>query len=222
MASTPTVLRAAPSERDLPALPAGRRLPRSFAVAVFAAVLGALLFASILSGLDHRRTVLAVNRNVAAGSVLTVEDLRTVKVGADPGVALVDADARRRVIGRVAAVPLAAGSLLTTAQLGSTTDLAPGDAVVGVLLEPGRYPPGLRGGDRVSVVSAPGGVVVSNETPTAITSGVVESAESAPGSGGVVARLRLPAAAAPAVAGEAAARRVTLVLVPPTTPEANR
>lgn len=222
MSSSPTVLRAAPAEPDEAALPIGRRVPRSFAVAVFAAVLGALLFASILSGLDHRRTVLAVTRNVSAGDVLTAEDLRSVKVGADPGLALVGVDARRNVIGRVATVPLTAGSLLTSAQVGSASQLAAGEAVVGVLLEPGRYPPGLRGGDRVAVVSAPGGVAFSNDTPNTISSGVVESADPAPGSGGVVARLRLPAAAAPMVAGEAAARHVTLVLVPPASPETHR
>ena len=222
MASSPTVLRGAPAEPDVAVMAAGRRIPRSFAVAVFAAVLGALLFASAFSGLDHRRTVLAVTRNVSAGDVLTAEDLRPVKVGADRGLALVGAAGRSRVIGRVAAVPLTADSLLTSAQVGSASQLAAGEAVVGVLLEPGRYPPGLRSGDRVAVVSAPGGVAISNDPPSTITSGVVESTDPAPGSGGVVVRLRLPTDTAPMVAGEAAARRVSVVLVAPTTPETHR
>lgn len=216
MASSPTVLRAAPADTDGAPVTSGRRLPRSFTVAVFAAVLGALLFASVLSGLDHRRSVLAVARTVPAGDVLTDEDLRPVKVGADPGLALVNANARHQVVGRVAAVPLVAGSLLTAAQVGSA-NLDQGEAVVGVVLEPGRYPPGLRAGDRVTVVSAPGSAVISTQPPMSLTAGLIESADAAQGSGGIVARLRLPADAAPAVAGEAAAHRVTLILVPSST-----
>ncbi|HVW35147.1 MAG TPA: SAF domain-containing protein, partial [Acidimicrobiia bacterium] len=161
MATSPSRLRAAPEN---PANPVGAPLPtrRSYPLigtGLLAALVGALLFATISAGSDHRRVVLVVAHPVAAGDVISAGDLSTVKMNPGRGVVFMPAAAQGKVVGRSAAVALVPGSLLVPAQLGSPSGLADGQAAVGLLLEPGRYPPGLRSGDHVAVVSAPTGPV---------------------------------------------------------------
>jgi hypothetical protein len=184
------------------------------AAGLLAALLGALVFVTVVSGIDDRQEVLAVSRPVAAGDALSRADLRVVKVSVGKGAVLVRADSEDRVVGRVAAVPLAAGSLLVPTQLGSTAGLAAGQAAVGLFLEPGRFPPGLRAGDRVAVVDAPSGPVPEGSGPGRLGVGVVEGVEPAAGTAGLVVRVRLAEESSGLVAAEGAARRVAVVLLP--------
>lgn len=214
MATTQPRLRAAADEPPVPSAPAATR--RSYpvlAAGLLAALVGALLFSTIASGFDTRHAVLAVARPVAAGDVLTRDDLHTIEVNAPSSAGLVAAGDLNRIVGRAAAVPLVAGSLLASGHLGSARGLESGQAAVGLLLDPGRFPPGLRSGDRVAVVSAPTGPLPTGAAPR-LGTGVVEAVAPAPGTSGVTARLRLGADQSDVVAAEGAARRVALVLLP--------
>jgi hypothetical protein len=215
LATTQSRLRAAVDEPPAPASPtASRRSYPVLAAGLLAALVGALLFATIASGFDDRRSVLAVARPVAAGEVLSPDDLRTIKVTAGDGARLVAAEDLDRIVGRTAAVTLVAGSLLAPGHLGSAIGLGDGQAAVGLLLEPGRFPPGLRSGDRVAVVSAPTGPLPASGETVRLGTGVVEEVASASGTSAVTARLRLGAEQSDLVAAEGAARRVALVLIP--------
>jgi hypothetical protein len=215
LVTTQSRLRAAGEETPVPATSTvTRRSYPVLAAGLLAALVGALVFSTIASGFDHRQAVLAVARPVPAGNVLTRDDLRTTKVSADTGAGLVAARDMNRIVGRTAAVALVAGSLLAPGHLGSASGLDSGQAAVGLLLEPGRFPPGLRAGDRVAVVSAPTGPLPAVASTLRLGTGVVEDVAPAPGTSGETVRLRLGAEQSDIVAAEGAARRVALVLLP--------
>lgn len=215
MATTQSRLRAASDETPV-AVPsaAARRSYPVLAAGLLAALLGALLFTTMASGFDDRRSVLAVTRPVAAGDVLSADDLRTIKVTAGGGAGLVAAEDMDRIVGRTAAVALVPGGILAPGQLGSASGLEDGQAAVGLLLEPGRFPPGLRPGDRVAIVSAPTGPLPTAGEPVRLGTGVIEEVAAAAGTSAVTTRLRVGAEDSDLVAAEGAARRVTLVLIP--------
>src|SRR5438105_14726346 len=101
-----------------PSTNGGRVLPparqRSIPLAVLGVLLcflGALVFGALHLRLDHRASVLALARPVAAGQVIHDSDVREVRVSAD-GLDTIASTDRASVVGHVAAVPLAAGNLL--------------------------------------------------------------------------------------------------------------
>lgn len=179
-----------------------------------AALLGALLFATMSIGSDQRQAVLVVRRSVAVGNIVTGDDLAVVKMAPVKGVGFVAAADQAKVVGRPAAVPLVPGGLLVAGQLGSPAGLVDGQAAVGLQLEPGRYPPGLRSGDHVAVVSAPTGPVPAWGESLRLGSGVIEDTALAATGGGILVRVRVDAPASDRIAAEGAARRVALVAVP--------
>lgn len=127
------------------------------------AVLGVVLVAACALGflvtsvnLGARSAVLEVADTVRAGQVITAADLRSVQVAAGPGVAVIPAQQESSVLGRRAAVTLTAGSLLTQAQLGTSTVPGAGAAVVSVLVKFGAYPADLAPGAQVAVATATG------------------------------------------------------------------
>ena len=215
MASSPSRLRAAPADAAAlaPPTPSRRSYPL-IGAGLLAALLGALLFATIGASSDHRRAVLVVAHPVAAGDVVSTDDLANVKMSPTKGVGFMAAADANKVVGRTAAVALVPGSLLLPAQLGSPAGLTDGQAAVGLLLEPGRYPPELRSGDHVAVVSAPTGPVPDTGESLRLGTGVVEDLAPAAGAGGITIRVRLDGMVADRVAAEGAARRVALVLLP--------
>src|SRR3954447_6874936 len=112
-----------------PSTNGGRVLPparqRSIPLAVMGVLLcflGALVFGAVHLRLDQRKVVLAVAHPVAAGQVIKSSDLRTVRVSAT-GVATISETERSSVVGHIAAVPLAPGSVLVRSQLGSAASL---------------------------------------------------------------------------------------------------
>lgn len=111
-----------------------------------------LVFAVASVRLGGGTEVLALTRPVAAGQVLSPGDLRAVRLGAGGGLGLVAATGETAVVGRPAAVPLAAGSLLVGSDLGAPPASSAGFDVVAVALKAGQFPPDLAPGDRVQVV----------------------------------------------------------------------
>jgi len=186
---------------------------------IAAALVGSVVAASVALSADRRQPVLVVARTIDAGRLITAGDLRTVRVGAEEGLPVVLSSHRASVVGRVAAVPLASGTLLQPAHLGATPDLASGEASVGVALEPGRFPPRLGAGDHVVAVGSPTGT--GEGEPTELGSGVVTSVEPI-GSGGssgpgVIVGVRLRRDVAAPVAAAGAGRRLSsFFLLPPS------
>lgn len=156
MATTATAPRTNGQRAGEPARPGlgrgrGRQLP--LVVVGVLLVLGcALAFTDASLHLGSREEVLVVARPVSAGQILTGADLRVAKVSTGSGLEVVASGAEATVVGRRAAVPLVAGSLLAASEVGSTPPVGTGYDVVAVGLKSGAYPPDLAPGDRVLVV----------------------------------------------------------------------
>ncbi|HEV2071882.1 MAG TPA: SAF domain-containing protein [Acidimicrobiales bacterium] len=140
------------------AVPVGkaqRRLPEvlvGLAVVGVAALAAVLWSASATTGED----VLALRNPLAAGQVVTFEDLRTVEITRPRDVPVLASTASSEVIGRRALAPMAPGTLVVPGQFASTPPVEAGKAVVGLALSAGEYPTGrLTPGDQVAVVLTP-------------------------------------------------------------------
>jgi flagella basal body P-ring formation protein FlgA len=181
-----------------------------------AVVLGALLFAGLYVGLDRRRPVLVVTRPVAAGALITAEDLGEAKASVGPSMAL-SASRRRDVVGKAAATGLVPGSLLAPSQVGGSSALQRGEALVGLSLKSGQFPAALRPGARVQVVDVgrPSGTadqtrpVVLSETAVVTAVGRPEAS-----TGATPMSVSLPEREAAAVVAASAAGRASLVVLP--------
>ena len=105
-----------------------------------------------LSAVD-KSPALAVVGSIERGQTLSASDVRVVYVASDNALArLTEADLNT-VVGRVALVDLAPGTLLTRSVVADRPALEDGDGIVGLSLEPGGYPAmGLSPGDLVNVV----------------------------------------------------------------------
>ena len=180
---------------------------------IAAALMGSVIAATAALSADRREPGRALTRPVQVGHVFSRDDVRTVRVGADRSLAVVRASARSSVMGRVATGSLPAGTLLQPAHFGAAPNVAPGEASVGVALEPGRFPPHLGPGNRVVAVAA---VPTADGTGGSgdLATGVVTAVEPLSSGSGVVVGLQLPRETACVVATAASTRRLSLVLLP--------
>lgn len=112
------------------------------------------LAAVIFTSVGSRREVLSLAHQVEQFSELKREDLRVVRVAADPDVDVVPADRIDELVGRVAATDLVDGSLLDEDQLLERDERLVGadEAVVGAVLAAGDSPGNLAAGADVEVV----------------------------------------------------------------------
>jgi len=200
--------------------PKGRKRRPALAVILLAAAAGgALLAVTLYAQAGAQDEVLALTRDVAPGQTITEGDLVKVKVSADPSLRPVPAKVQANVVGRTAKSSLGAGTLLSDSQLGERPAPRPGEAVVGLALKPGRYPSGLRVGDKVIVVVATAASDTANpRLGSSLSEARVVAVRAVEGgSGGSVSAMVsvvVPDQVGPSVAGAAAADRVSLILVP--------
>jgi hypothetical protein len=198
---------------------AGRRRQLPLVVVGVLLVVGcALVFADISLRTGRGQEVLVVSEPVAAGQLVTAGDLRAVKLSATGGVASVPAGDEQAVVGQPAAVALAAGSVLTRADVGASAGVGAGFDVVAVALKPGAYPPALAAGARVQLVpvasssssSGSGSTATTGSGPVGATVLAVEAPSATSGSPAVVS-LEVARSDADEVASLAAAGEVALV-----------
>ncbi|MBN9097984.1 MAG: SAF domain-containing protein [Pseudonocardia sp.] len=136
------------------ASPGGRRsVPHLLlgVLLVLACAVGALVVTVQFGG---SRMVLATARAVGVGQVLSASDVRQVSLPADSDIRAVDASAAPTLIGRLLAVALPAGAVLTPESFSGAGTPPAGQAIVAVALDPGRLPAEVAPGDQVSVVVA--------------------------------------------------------------------
>lgn len=192
----------------------GRRSAPMALVGLACVVVGAVVFLAAHVGLDRREPVLVVTRPVASGQVIAADDLAVAQVSLSSGVRSVPASRRAQVVGKTATVGLVPGAVLAPAQLGASSALEAGQAVVGVALKAGQAPRGLRAGTRVQVVDTGGSGVTAAPAVVSTLAVVVDAGLAQPGSGVAVVSLRLPADDAVGVAAAGAAGRASLVVLP--------
>ncbi len=225
--STPTTTHEVP--RGAPATPLaaprlvapGRRRPAVWGLGLALVMAGGAVAAATTMAAGDRAAVLSVVRPVDAGTVIEARDLGEARVAPDPMLDPIPADQRDRVLGQVAGVDLRPGTLLTPSQLEERAIPGADQALVGVALDPGRLPARrLQRGDRVlAVVTAqepPIGVesgVPATEPPGTRVAEVVSTGRVTP-DGRAVVDLLVPEGEAAGLAADAAAARISLVLLP--------
>jgi hypothetical protein len=120
------------------------------------ACLGALITAWLFSATGHRQPVLALAKNVPAGSVITSADLSVASVSGS-GITTIPSRQENQVTGETAATALSAGSLLVPSDLTAATVPGRGQDLVPVPLKTQDLPAsGLAPGDQVLVIATPG------------------------------------------------------------------
>ena len=120
----------------LPSPPKARRRWGLFAAMAALVCLGALGNVWLHQATTNAKQVVAARTMIERGSIITRDQLVTVQVGSDPALRSVPASALADLVGKRAAVDVAAGSLLTT---DSTTDKqipGSGHSLVGVGVMP--------------------------------------------------------------------------------------
>src|ERR1035441_5553327 len=216
-------------------LPSQVRVRRPvLAIASVALVFASIaIFVSIYSSANHQMAVIAIARAVPLGQRVTAGDLGGANVVASDSGSPVPVAEARDVVGKLAAVTLVPGSLLTMADVSSSRPLESGDAVVGIALKEGQLPSsGVEPGDQVMVVQTGiPGAPAPNTAPTpggtATTTGVlVPSAQvyavatppaSSSGSATQLVSIEVSSTVAAGVSVAAAADQVSLVLLPQGT-----
>src|SRR5690348_2030830 len=92
-----------------------RRRPALVAGGVAAICLGALLAVWTWSSTTHTEEVLAARVTIHRGDVITASDIERVRINDDPSLIPLAASAYDSVVGKRAALDVAAGGLLTSA-----------------------------------------------------------------------------------------------------------
>jgi hypothetical protein len=202
-----------------PAVAALRPRRRNWALAVaggLVVVVCAMVFATGWAQAGDRQPVLAVTRPVAAGHVLSPGDLTVVRASVSGPVTLMPASGEPAVVGHPAAVPLPAGTLLASGDIGRPV-LGAGQQELGVAVKAGQYPPDLSAGQTVDVLStpAPSAESPSSSPGAALPAGqaVVVAVDPSATAGVTVVELRLSHNAVPQVAAVAAAGQISLATI---------
>ena len=203
---------ALPAATSPEGLPARRQWARVAAGAALA-LLGGWIFASLYVSAGERVEVLAVANDVARFETIERDDLRTVRVAADPEVETIDASDADELVGRAAATDLLPGALLSPDQVIAQDARLVNDteAVVGAELAPGDVPEGaLAGGIDVMVVLRPADTVQDGEVDQ-VPGWLLSFGEPDENTGDRRVSLVVPEARAADVAAAASDERVAVV-----------
>jgi hypothetical protein len=183
---------------------------------------GALAGVVAVDQLDDREGVLVAGSDLAAGQVLTAADLEVARISVADGVSALTEDRLEEAVGSTLAVPVVEGGVLPETALGADAQYpAAGQAVVGAVLAPGRFPASLQRGAAVSIVLVEGAAAASGGEgrPASPDSGVtayparVQSFELSATDGSAAVELLVDAESAGQVAAAAANEQATVVQV---------
>lgn len=177
--------------------------------------LGAVLWH--LSAID-KSPALAATSAIERGDTITAADIGVVYVASDDPIARLNESQMNLVVGGVALVDMAPGTLLTRSVIASQPTIDDGEGVVGLSLDPGGYPAmGLSPGDRVNVVRT--GSTVDHESEASDQTVIVRDATvfavQELASDRRLVSILAPEADAEAVAAAAGSGALRLVLVSP-------
>ena len=198
-------------------MPARRRRPLLVVIGLLLAALSAALVAALLNAATATTLVWATAADVSRGHHVEAEELAAVEVSTSVAERLVAAttESRDHLVGRVWAVDLPEGELLSPALVTERLVVPSGQALVGLRLAPGGFPAaGLQPGDVVMVVEA--AAQQGEEPRVLVDSAVVESVAVLDDQGAAATRLvtlSLPAEAAAGVANAGSAGRASIAVV---------
>jgi hypothetical protein len=188
-------------------------------LAVLVVVLGGLVSMWAVGSYAHRDRVLVIAANVPVGQTITVADLAGADLSVDPRVSAFTVEQQSEVIGKVALVDLARGTLVNPSQVGQSQVLTAGQVLVPLQLKPGQLPSvGLAPGQRVLLVASPvdtGAATPTGSPPDPIEASVAESGVPDASTWVTVVDVRVPRNAGVSLARMAAGGNVTVVVLPP-------
>lgn len=212
------------ADRDRPVgIDPGRARRKSLPLALVAVACMAVsivAFVGLQLASSDRSPVLVVGRPVAAGAVISDDDLTVAQMASDPALRPIPVGNRDSVVGRTAAVDLVPGTLLVDEALGQARALTGDQAIVGVEVAAASAPTlTLAVGDRVQLVEtlSPSASGASGPSRTVLAEGrVTDVAEASvtSSSGAVQLAVTVPSAAAPSIAAASADGRIAVVVVP--------
>jgi len=181
--------------------------------AVVVTALGCLLGAWAWSATTNTQEVLAARSTIHRGEVITAEDVERIRISADPALSPLPASAYDDVIGRRAALDIAAGGLLTTDSTADAPMPPQGQSIVGISLTPAQVPAmPMYGGDRVRIIVTPGANGEVQSGAPQFTTAVVVDTFLDETTGNTVVNVLVPYADAAVLAARAATGNVALVL----------
>jgi len=201
-----------------PTPPKARRRWGLFAAMVLVVALGALGNVWLLASTTTAQEVVAARTTIERGSVVTREDLMTVRVELDPSLHTVLGVDLNGLVGQRAALDVAAGSLVTSESVTGTTVPPDGYSLVGIGVAQARMPGvPLVAGDEVRVVATPqlATGASASSTPVSLAAVVVgtQSGTDTTGTGAqTIVTVQVPSADAASLAALAATGNVAVVL----------
>ena len=206
------------SSATVPNPPRARRRWGLFAAMVLVVALGALGNVWLLASTTTAQEVVAARSTIERGSVIAREDLITVRIELDPSLHTIAGGDLAGLVGQRAALDVAAGSLVTTESVTTSTVPSDGNSLVGIGVAQARMPGvALVAGDRVRVVATPAQVtgITAGATPVSVGAVVVgtQPGTDATGAGAeTIVTVQVPTADSAALAAMAATGNVALVL----------
>lgn len=171
-------------------------------------VLAGVLVAWALSNAAERVQVVQVVNPVTAGDAIELDDLAVTGIAYDADLqGLVPEQSLEVLVGRVAAVDIEPGTLLVRGMWDDAPVVEPGQAIVGAVLQAGRFPAGLGRGDQATAASIDATSEIAPVTVTVI-------ATTTDPEGNLVVQLAVPAENAVAIGQLAATDQLLLVGAP--------
>lgn len=199
-----------------------RRRPLFYVICIGLICLGAAVAAFAFTQASNSHQVVAVANTIRAGQTIAEGDLKVINVSSDSDLETIPAEEQADVVGKVAQLDMAAGSIVTPESYGETSIPAKGEAVVGLSLTPAQMPSSsVSVGDQVSLVAvsddSTGTFAETADTIEGTVVGVsapsVDGASGGdPQTGNSVVDVSVPAGSAPGLAAKAANGKVALVL----------
>lgn len=196
-----------------------------------AAAIAIVLLGAIAGGVGYNivsqtNQVLVVQHDIARGSVIAEADLTTIAISEGQNTEAIPVDRANEILGKIAAVDIPAGGLVTAASVTDALAAPDGRAVVGISLKPEQLPlQRLHAGDEVILVllsnqataaGAPIEVDIDQTIP-AVISQVTYPADSGAGSTiRAVVDVYVNAQLAPQVSAAAAAGAIAVYVAPAT------
>lgn len=193
--------------------PKVRRRPALVAGGAAAICLGALLAVWAWTSTTHTEEVIAARVTIHRGDLISAGDIERVRISGDPALSPLPASAYDTVIGKRAALDIAAGGLMTADATSSQVLPPQGQSVVGISLSAAQLPAmPLQGGDKVRIVLTPGQNGDAGAGAPAFTAAQVLDTRIDETSGNTVVDVQVPYADAGVLASRAATGNVALVL----------
>jgi hypothetical protein len=212
-AKEPTTLARLGSSGLVPPPAKLRRRPALIVAALAMVLVGALVSAWAYTSLGNTQAVVVARVDVAAGQLITADDLQVVRVGADPSVKVVPGDQAGLLVGQRASVDLQAGQLLVPGSVTQQVFPEAGMSEVGLSLTAGQLPSEqLKVGDRVRVVSTPGAQGDVNPATLAVFDGAVVSVSPRDANGATAVTVQVVQSVAAELAARAATGKVAVVV----------